>query len=1060
MSNGTEFAKNIDMNCMQTETNQEMLTGDELAILLKNAVSMHMTGNLHEAGTIYQQILHQNPEHTIATHNLGLVLLQTGQTVDAIRLLETALSLKPDYPEAYCSLGAALKMHGRIEEAIEKFETAVTLNPSYAAAWYNMAKMLHEAGKTEAALNAYGRAVSLEPDNTGVRNELANLLFNLDRYEEAVSHYEHVVRQKPDWAEVHCNYGNALLALEKTDKALDAYRRTLELDPGLVEIHNNIANAMAKQGNLQEAAAACRKAVHLKPDYIEGHYHLANLLMQMGHNEAAIDAYEKVIQIQPDHVEAYINLGISLTNLNRFHEAEICYQRAQAEGLFDSSLHYNLGNILKNMDRPQEAIEAYEQAIRLERDFTEAYINLARVLEDTGDIAKALSVQKEGLERCTPSVLLDNFSLRMFIMHGQWDITAPLVEKVLRTNFMESEIDLFSRTLFAMNTTSTPAHTLREKHEQWGELQMAYCKKHPIHFSFEKPKHGNPKIGYLSPDFRRHSVGLFLKEIIRNHNTDDFPIYCYALHQNEDDITEEIERQCSVYRRVSHLGAADIAKQIFKDGIDILVDLAGHTMGNRIEVLGYKPAPIQVTAIGYPNGTGLPTVDYRLTDTYADSMAADSHSVEKLVKLPNCFLPFIQLTVAKNSFSKEDFGIPPHGVAMASFNALHKLNPRVLGIWNDILTAQPDIFLLLSFKNVHVKALRDNIRIHFKKNMDRIIFLPRAETPEIHRARYRAIDLALDTFPYAGTTTSYEALYMGVPIVTLVGERHIQRTTYSFLENMGIYEGAAFNEKEYIQMAISIATDRGLRERVKDKIRKGMKSPELSAKAYTETLEKTYMNMWRRYQKGSPPTGFDASYDPNPRKPQPRTEKATKHEVSDKLNLHIGGKIRHPHWKILNIVPEEDVDFIGDASDLSQFKDESIQNIYASHVMEHLSFQEITPCLREWYRVLSPDGRLMISVPDLTVLCTLFASGECSADERLLITKMMMGSQKDPHDFHRSIFDMGLLCHFLDEAGFKSICQVERFGVFQDCSDIKIRGKLISLNAIVKKHDETEINEN
>ncbi len=173
--------------------------------------------------------------------------------------------------------------------------------------------------------------------------------------------------------------------------------------------------------------------------------------------------------------------------------------------------------------------------------------------------------------------------------------------------------------------------------------------------------------------------------------------------------------------------------------------------------------------------------------------------------------------------------------------------------------------------------------------------------------------------------------------------------------------------------------------------------------------------------------------------------------MSDKLNLHIGGKVRHPHWKILNIIPGEDVDFIGDAKDLGQFKDESIQNIYASHVIEHLSFKELIPCLKEWYRVLDPNGNLFISVPNITTLCELFASGDCDPTEKFLILKMIMGSQKNLYDFHRSAFDMDFIYYILAEAGFGLIKEVESFGFLKDCSELCLRGRRISLNVIVKK---------
>lgn len=1076
---------------MQTHGHLMVRNTDELSQLLKVAITKHAAGELQSAGDIYRRMLQRSPKHVLATHNLGLILLQNGKTDAAIRYFESALAQKPDYPEAACNLGTALKMQGRLDEAVESFKRAVKLKPDYAAAWCNLAITSNAVGDTKAALDAYKISLQLDPNNLSARCSLAQVLYSTEKFDEAAQQYQYIIENRPNEPDSFCDLGNALLALGKAEAAIEAYDRALHLDPALAEIYCNIANAFEKQGKIDEAITACKKTVNIKPTYAEGHYNLANLLVHKGHYEEALAAYQNAINLKPDYIHAYhnmgsvlgrlekyeqaihaykqairieptnvdahINLGNSLSELNRLQESEACYEKAIAKGLNDPRLYYGLGNVLKNRGLRPEAIDAYKRSIDLRKDFTEAHLSLARAFEDEGEIAKALSVQNRACETCEESAILNNFSFRMFAMNGIWDLAACLAEKVIQTNFKESELDLFSRSLFVLNAADVSADTLYAKHKEWGELQMARCRKETIRFTFDNPKRRNPKIGYLSPDFRRHSVGYFFREIIKKHDTDAFPIYCYSLLEKEDDITSEIEGRATVYRRVAHLRSEDIARQIAEDGIDILVDLAGHTIGNRIEILGYKPAPIQVTAIGYPNGTGLPTVNYRLTDRNAESTEADEHYVENLVRLERCFLPFIRLEVSDRSFSKEDFGLPPHGIAMASFNALHKLNPFVLNVWNKILNAQPDAYLLLSFKNVQVKALRDNILSYFKENSNRIVFLPRAETQEIHRARYRVVDLVLDTFPYAGTTTSYEALYMGVPMVTLVGERHVQRTTYSFLKNMGIFEGAAFNEEEYIQMALSFATDIGLRERVKEKIRKGVKLPELSAKAYTETLEDTYMTMWSHHQSGSRPTGFNIPGKPNHR----ATPQAGIIEImatnsqnpynDPKLNLHIGGKVPHPDWKILNIIPEEGVDFIGDAKDLGQFIDESIQNIYASHVLEHLALSEITPCLKEWHRVLAPDGLLLISVPNLSTLCELFASGECDPDNRFLIIKMIMGSQKNPYDFHRSAFDMDLICHFLAEAGFQSISEVESHGIFKDCGEIYVRGRRISLNVIVRK---------
>lgn len=549
-------------------------------------------------------------------------------------------------------------------------------------------------------------------------------------------------------------------------------------------------------------------------------------------------------------------MGMGQIDLGRLEDARACYERAVAMEPYDARLPFNLAVVLQQLGRVEEAIAAYNRSIELNPAFTEAYLHLARTLEEQGEIERAISIYQIALELCPKSTLLNNASLRMFALHGLWKTAESLIEKVMNARYHDSEIKLLDKLLFILNSTFLSWQEILSKHIEWGNLQIARCRKENLKCEFsDRPSHECLRIGYLSPDFRRHPVGFLFKEIIAHHDNHSFKVYCYSLSDDHDQVTVEIERCSFVYRQVSHLPAKSVARQIIEDGIDILVDLAGHTRGNRLEVLGYKPAPIQVTALGYPNGTGLPAVDYRVTDSFTDIYSADEQYVEKLVRLPRCFMPFVDLPISPQSYTKEDLGIPSDAVIFVSFNALYKLNPHVLKLWNRILEAVPDAYLLFSFMHSHFDLLKNNILSHFKSgedHTDRIRILPWARA-ELHRNRYELADIALDTFPYSGAMTSYEALYRGVPVVTLVGDRHVQRTTYSLLRNIDLDDGIATSEQEYFQKAISLSGNTKALCRIKNRIRNAVKHPHLRARWYTKHLELAYRMMWERYDSRSKP---------------------------------------------------------------------------------------------------------------------------------------------------------------------------------------------------------------
>jgi protein O-GlcNAc transferase len=735
-------------------------------------------------------------------------------------------------------LNTALKSHleGALAEAEEAYLRFLDLDPTHAQALHNLGSIYLQRGEHEKAVPFFERAIHQHRAYPQAYNNLGNALVNQGRVRDAIPLFEKALRIKPDYSDACYNLGNACKKLGEPDKAVSFYRRALGINPRDHLCWIGLGVALRELGRQEEAVGAYRIAIGLRQDLPEAHYNLGIVLQELGRPAEAITAYSRAVSLREDYPEAHLNLG----------------------GMYEGDRRFN------------EAILCYDKAIRCRPGYPEAYYNLGFTLEKRGDVEPAVLSQRRALESCPDSITTIAGAAEIFIRHGFWHDAEPLIKGLAAHDFSPGERGMLSRAFYLFNSLPLPAPDLFSKHALWGDLTASVMgERFPLTRSrYKGPSQGaRLRIGYVSPDFRRHSVGWFVRNIIGNHDPHRVEVTCYSLSEKEDDVTAEIEAS-SVFRRVHGKTAREIAGIVYEDRINILVDLAGHTPDNGLDVFALKPAPVQITAIGYPNGTGLREVDYRLSDDFADPVPEGPAYREKLFRMPGCFLPFGPIEVDPRPVGRSDFGIPEDAVVFVSFNALHKLRPEVLSLWNRIMEMVPGAYLLFSFRHSELESIRTNILDAFSdalRDRNRIGFLSWEDTEERHRANYGIADIALDPFPYSGTTTSYEALFMGVPVVTLVGDRHIQRTTYSFLMNLNVQETIASTEEEYVEKAVALASDAGRLGSVRERIRSGLRNSGLcDISLYTHHLEGAFEWMWKRYLKGLEPAEFRVAADDAP----------------------------------------------------------------------------------------------------------------------------------------------------------------------------------------------------
>jgi predicted O-linked N-acetylglucosamine transferase (SPINDLY family)/predicted SAM-dependent methyltransferase len=550
------------------------------------------------------------------------------------------------------------------------------------------------------------------------------------------------------------------------------------------------------------------------------------------------------------------------------------------------------------------------------------------------------------------------------------------------------------------------------------------------------------RIGYIASTLDRHSVGWLSRGLFTNYNQQEFQVFLYNINQNKEN--EFHQKHFASQVHISHYfsgGTADIVRQIREDRIDILVDLDSLTLTTTYEVMCCKPAPIQVTWLGWDT-SGCPEVDYFIADPYVLPDDAEDYYHSKIWRLPQSYLAIDGFEMGIPTKRRSDHGIPDDGIVYLCAQKSIKHNPDVLRLQMQIIKEVPNSYLLVKRSGDRDALVNTYIKIAAQVgiSMDRIKFLERDPDEQTHRANLNIADVVLDTFPYNGATTTLETLWAGVPMVTKVGQAFVARNSYAFMTNAGLTEGIAYSDEEYVAWGIKLGTDLELREQVSGKLIQSRKTSSLwNAKQFTLEMENAYRKMWGIHQKSLHVQGSEGFRRP---------------VSSEPIRLHIGGQVSHSDWKIFDALPRPEVDFLGNAKDLSQFADGSITAIYASHVLEHFYYlldNELLLTLKEWHRALQPGGELMISVPNLQVICGLYADSRTPPNARHHLMRMIFGGQIDQYDVHKVGFDSDTLSMYLQQAGFQDVQVVPAFGLFPDCSSLEFAGVPISLNMIAKK---------
>ena len=537
---------------------------------------------------------------------------------------------------------------------------------------------------------------------------------------------------------------------------------------------------------------------------------LGNTLNDQGKLDDAVAHYQRALVLKPDYAEAHNNLGNVLKEQGKRGDAVAHYQRALALKPNYAEAHNNLANTLAAQGNLSDAVAHYQRALSLKADYAEAHNNLGNALKEQGKLAAAVTSYERAL--------------------------------ALKPDYAEA----YSNLAFCLNyCDKVPATELFAVHRHWNERFGRPASVSITNANKRAPGH-RLKVGYVSPDFRQHSVAYFIEPLLREHDRQAVEVYCYAEVTQPDAVTARLQAYSDHWLRTVGLSDHDLAERIRTDGIDILVDLAGHTAKNRLRVFTRKPAPVQVTWLGYPNTTGLDAMDYRLVDAVTDPVGeADAWASETLVRLEGGFLCY---GAAKDAPEPAEApSIATGTVTFGSFNNPTKLSDATLDIWARLLDRLPHARLLLKgtpFADPATRALFLSRLGERSVSAERVELLAWQANRAAHLSLYDRIDIALDPFPYNGTTTTCEALWMGVPVVTLLGDRHAGRVGASLLTHAGLTDWIAGTVEDYVQIAATLAGDpahlRDLRHSLRPRL---ASSPLCDGRAFARKLEAAYRSM-------------------------------------------------------------------------------------------------------------------------------------------------------------------------------------------------------------------------
>lgn len=806
----------------------------------------HQAGDLASARASYLHALEVDPRYPDAQYLLGTLEAAAGHPIEALRRFDVAIEGDDDRASYHYSRGEALRALGRLNDALTAFRRALAIDDTDADWWNELGLTFEAAGQQQSAIASYeaalarrsafapaainlanarvqsgdiGAAAALlhlalefKPDDPRALTGMSQCLLSRGNVPAGIDAARSAVGYAPDAPYARLQLALALAAGDQLDAAETEAHEGVALAPQLAQAHFVLGGILRRRGFNDEADVALARAIELQPDYGDALLERAELLFRTGRAAIAVELLTPLVEREPDRAAAHLALAISHAQLDNTAAAETHYRKVIELDRTAPIANVLLSSLMYAQSRVSEAERTARAAIASAPDNAAAWINLALALQAQGQVSDAVSANRRALALDPGSALA-------------------------RSNL-----------LFGMNYLDgvTP-ETLLEEHKAYGASVAPAPDSIPNFAGHDRVGSRKLRIGYVSPDFRDHVVGYFAEPVLVHHDRREIESVCYYTHTTVDHFTHRLRTRSDLWRDLGGASVDEMVRVMRADGLDIVVDLAGHTAHNALPALAQRVAPVQITWLGYPNTTGLSEMDWRVTDARADPPGFEAHHTERLLRLPEIFLCYDPPGDAPEIVDPLSFGGAP--VTFGVFNNFPKITDRMLTLWAEILDRTPGASLLVKTASLRDAGVEERLRDRMSRaglDARRVRLAGFTVGYGNHLAAVGSVDVALDTFPYHGTSTTCDSLWMGVPVVTLAGDRHAARVSVSILGHLGLDQLVATSAEEYVSIACRLAEDRDELLALRRSMRARMLGTTITdLPAFTRSLEAAYRTAWR-----------------------------------------------------------------------------------------------------------------------------------------------------------------------------------------------------------------------
>ena len=835
--------------------------------LLARAKKNANQGEVEEARKLYAKVLELSPSNQEAQDGLlefqpkdqsvppkseiqsAITLFSNGQIQEALDIVETLIKDYPEVPLLFNISGACYAGLGQFDRAVMLYEQALTIEPEYAEAHYNLASTLQELGQLDAAVKSYDKSLAIKPNYADAHNNLGNVLKDLKQLEAAVKSYKTAIAIKPDYLEAHYSLGTTLQELGQLDDAVKSYKEVLGIEPDFAEMHNNLGVIFKELNQKDAARKSLERAVAIKPDFVEAHNNLGNILKELDQLNASVKCYEQAVALKPDYADAHYNLGGAFKDLDQLEAAVKSYERSLAIHPEYADAHYNLGGVFKDLGQLEAAVKSYKKVIVLKPDYAEAYNNLGSALKELGQLDTAIKYYDRAMELKSDIYFTFGESLHTKMQLCIWDdLSSQLDELTNKINNSEKVINPFP--LLAL--IDDP-----ELHMKTAKILVneKFPQSHVLSKIERYPKHKKIRIGYFSGDFHNHATMHLMAELFECHDKLFFELIAISFGPNkQDQWRQRAFLSFDKFVDVRLKSDREISLLARKMEIDIAIDLKGFTRNCRPKIFAEGCAPIQVSYLGYPSTMASNYMDYLIADSTLIPEEKKHHYLEKIVYMPNSYQVNVSnRSISKTSLSRHELGLPSKGFVFCCFNNTYKITPSTFIGWMRILKAVEGSVLWLFENNNNTTENLKKEAMKFGINEDRFVFATHMPVEE-HLSRIKQADLFIDTLPYNAHTTASDALRMGLPVLTCVGNSFASRVAASLLNAVNLPELITTTQEQYESLAIQLATHPEKLKIIKDKLVNNLPTaPLYDTPLFTQQLESAYLTMYERYQQGLDP---------------------------------------------------------------------------------------------------------------------------------------------------------------------------------------------------------------